>query len=93
LSDRTWEFLGIFFAVTSIIGGFGLVYYADKNNLEPFFGNATFKYAVIIYGLVASFIVVHSEVRKRVETKSIYTVWTTLVAMLVIFAYLALTRL
>ncbi|MCJ8008763.1 hypothetical protein ACFFF5_10765 [Lederbergia wuyishanensis] len=93
MSDRTWSFLGYFFTVTIIVGVLGTVIYADKNNLEPFFGNTTFKYVSIIYCLVGVFFIVHSEIRKRVKTVSFKTVGTTIVVILVIFGYLALTRL
>ncbi|GIN21720.1 MAG TPA: hypothetical protein DEO65_19425 [Bacillus bacterium] len=93
MSDRTWNFIVYFFTVTIIVGGLGLAFYAEKNNLEPFFGNTAFKYVSIIYCLVGVFFIVHSEVRKRAENVSIKTVGTTIVVIFVIFACLALTRL
>ncbi|MCR2823707.1 hypothetical protein [Lederbergia panacisoli] len=93
MSDRTLSFIGYFFTVTIIVGGLGLAFYADKHNLEPFFGNTTFKYVAIVYCLVGVFFIVYSEVRKRVQTVSIKTVGTTIMVILVIFAFLALTRL
>ncbi|MBS4220622.1 hypothetical protein KHA96_20200 [Bacillus sp. FJAT-49711] len=93
MSDRSWSFIGYFFTVTIIVGGLGLAFYADKNNLEPFFGSTAVKYAVIIYCLIGVFFIVYSEVRKRVQTVSIKTIGTTIVAIIVIFAFLALTRL
>ncbi|MBW8349735.1 hypothetical protein K0H71_09790 [Bacillus sp. IITD106] len=93
MSDRIWNFLAYFFGLTILVGGLGCMIYADKNNLEPFFGNTTFKYVSITYCLVGTFFIVHSEVRKRVQTVSIKTVGTTIVVILVIFSFLALTRL
>lgn len=93
MNERIWSFLGVFFTVTIIVGGLGLAYIADKYEMEPFFGSTAVKYSVIIYCLIGVFFIVYSEVRKRVEAGGIQRAGITLIAMLVIFAFLALTRL
>ena len=90
MSDKLLSFLGYFFAATIVIGALGLAYIADKYNQEPFFGNTAVKYTVITYCSVGVFFIVYSEVRKRVSANAILA---TLLVIIVIFSFLALTRL
>ncbi|CAM4219512.1 hypothetical protein [Lederbergia lenta] len=93
MSDRIWGYLGLFFTITIIIGGLTLAYFGERNQLGMIMESRLIKFSIILYCMLGVFIMVFSEVRKRVEIVNVKTIGITLAIILVIIGYLVLTRL
>lgn len=92
--NQIWETLGLFFAVTIVVGVLSMVYIADKYGYGPFFDSKLVKYISISYCSIGVFFIVFSEVKKRSNNDNPLTqIVYTLITMAVIFTILALTRL
>lgn len=93
LSDQMWNIIWWFFALTIAIGVLTSAYFGERNQLGIVMDNPLIKYSIILYLLVGVFFIVYSEIRKRVEVESVKTIIVTIVIILVVFGFFALTRL
>ncbi len=88
-----WNIIWWFFALTIAIGVLTSAYFGERNQLGIVMDNPLIKYSIILYLLVGVFFIVYSEIRKRVEVESVKTIIVTIVIILVVFGFFALTRL
>ncbi|CAM4219557.1 hypothetical protein [Lederbergia lenta] len=93
MSDQMWNIIWWFFALTIAIGVLTSAYFGERNQLGIVMDNPLIKYSIILYLLVGVFFIVYSEIRKRVEVESVKTIIVTIVIILVVFGFFALTRL
>ncbi len=88
--NKIWNIIGISFTTITIIGGLGLVYF---EKIERIMGNPVGKTFIYIYGAIATFCMVYSEVRTRTEGSSLKKVLSTILVIAIVFTIFAITRL
>ena len=92
MADRKWAILQISLAVMIMSGAFILTFFLQNGGLQPVLTDPVIKWSIIMVFLVAMYIIVLAEIRKRRKEMSLRTIGITTVVFFFIGVFFWLIR-
>lgn len=92
MSDKTWNIIWVFFAVTIIVGGLTMAYFGERDQLGIIMDSKIIKTAIWFYMLIGVYCILYSVVRERTKASTKKKLLYTFIVLGIALLYLTITR-